>query len=81
MYYATINITLYLNNIYSFESYKNIVNGWYLQEALSIKNEILMWRFFDYKKIINSDFVCLFKLVFILHFVFIDYSQCSYFKF
>lgn len=29
MYYATINITLYLNNIYSFESYKNIVNGWY----------------------------------------------------
>ena len=81
MYYAIINITLYLNNIYSFESYKNIVNGWYLQEPLSIKNEILMWRFFDYKKIINSDFVFFFKLVFILHFVFIDYSQCSYFKF
>lgn len=59
MYYATINITLYLNNIYSFESYKNIVNGWYLQEPLSIKNEILMWQFFDYKKIINADFVCL----------------------
>lgn len=81
MYYATINITLYLNNIYSFESYKNIVNGWYYitsQEPLSIKNEILMWRFFDYKKIINAD---LFKLVFILHFAFIDYSQCSYFKF
>lgn len=48
----------------------------HLQEPLSIKNEILMWRFFDYKCRFR-----LFKLVFILHFVFIDYSQCSYFKF
>ena len=31
----------------------------HLQEPLSIKNEILMWQFFDYKKIINADFVCL----------------------
>lgn len=31
----------------------------HLQEPLSIKNEILMWQFFDYKKISNADFVCL----------------------